>query len=107
PGLPVTMRGLHEVTMRVLSIALLFAVCLPGQTASRPERVDLKVLYAGVPGPRTEEWRAFLEARTAACTTITTEQVTRAAADGFDVVVVDCPDPIVRNDQGGVERLNV
>jgi hypothetical protein len=93
--------------MRHFATPFMILGLLPAQVpTAQSAKLELKVLYAGVAGPRSDEWRAFLEARTTACKTITTEQLTKAAADGFDVVVVDCPDPITRNDSG-VESLNM
>jgi hypothetical protein len=95
--------------MRHLATSFLVLGLVPAQapTPAANQKLDLKVLYAGVPGPRTDEWRAFLEPRTAGFQAIATEQVTAEAAKGFDVVVVDCPDPVVKNDKGEVQRLAV
>ena len=96
--------------MRHLATSFLILGLVPAQAPPTPtgnQKLDLKVLYAGVPGPRTDEWRAFLEPRTAGCQAIATEQVTADAAKGFDVVIVDCPDPTVKNDKGEVQQLAV
>ena len=94
--------------MRSPLVVLLCAGALPAQVSPDPlPKMDVKVLYAGVPGPRTEAWRAFLAPRTAGFEAIATEQVTVDAAKGFDVVVVDCPDPTVRDDKGDVTGLKV
>lgn len=83
---------------------LLFAAVLPAQI----QKLDLKVLYAGVPDhPRTEQWRTFLAAHT---TSVALADVkTLADGDGrdADVVILDCPDPIVRKADGNPERIAV
>lgn len=95
--------------MRPIAVPFVLLGLLPAQAPpDAAQKLDLKLLYAGVPGhPRTEDWRAFLQLRAKAFKVIATEQVTVETAKGFDVVIVDCPDPTVRDAAGKVERLNV
>jgi hypothetical protein len=90
--------------MRALVTPLLAATVF----AQQQPTLDLKVLYAGTPGHvRTEQWRAFLAEHTAGVTI--TDVKTLADGDGADadVVILDCPDPLVRDDQGQVQRIAV
>ena len=89
----------------LLLVPLLFAPALCAQEAPAP-KLDVKVLYAGVPGERTDEWRAFLTPRAASVETVDVEQFSEADANGFDLVILDCPDPLVRKD-GKVQRIRV
>ena len=79
-----------------------FVLCATAAVAQVPEpRLDLEVLYAGVAGsPRAEDWRQFLASHVGAVEVIDTKDLTRQKAAAFHVVVLDCPDPIVR-DAGG------
>jgi hypothetical protein len=93
--------------MRTKIPMLLLATALPAQ-ADAVEKLDLKVLYAGVKDhPRTEQWRAFLTGHTRSVAIA--DVTTLADGDGkdADVVILDCPDPLVRNAAGSVDRISV
>jgi hypothetical protein len=92
-----------------LAVPLLACSLLCGQEAQQTDqKLDLKVLYAGVPDhARTEAWRAFLAPRTLAFTVVDAAQFTEADAASADVVVLDCPDPIRKDDQGRPTRIDV
>ncbi|HEX5051671.1 MAG TPA: hypothetical protein VFZ65_07870 [Planctomycetota bacterium] len=91
--------------MRLLLAPLLLAPVLAAQTAPK---LELKVLYAGVPDdPRTEQWREFLAPRTKGFTVLDVEQLGDDTVTDADIVILDCPDPIVRNAAGNPERIKV
>lgn len=93
--------------MRVLAPPL-FAVLVPFVPAQQEPKVDLKVLYAGVPDhARTEQWREFLSKHTAGVEVIDVKQLADGAGADADVVILDCPDPIVKNAEGRPERIAV
>jgi hypothetical protein len=93
--------------MRVLAPPLLAAL-VPFVPAQQEPKVDLKVLYAGVPGhARTEQWREFLAKHTAGVTVTDVKQLADGAGADADVVILDCPDPIVKNAEGRPERIAV
>ena len=56
---------------------------------------------------RTAAWREFLAPRTAGFSAIDVEQLTEQSMKDADVLILDCPDPIVRNAAGNPERINV
>lgn len=91
--------------MRRFVAPLLFASVLAAQEAAK---LDLKVLYAGVPDhPRTAQWRAFLEQHTQQVTVVDAKQLADGDGATADVVILDCPDPIVRKADGTPERIAV
>ncbi len=78
------------------------------ETADRHAKLDLDVLYVGAPEhPRTTAWRDFLAPRTAGFRVVDAESFAEADAAGADVVVLDCPDPIVRDENGRPTRIAV
>ena len=86
----------------------LFAAFVPFACAQDAPKLDLKVLYAGVPDhPRTEQWREFLTTHTAGVTVVDVKQLADGAGADADVVILDCPDPIVKNAEGRPERIAV
>ena len=90
--------------MRVLVVPLLAAAVL----AQQEHKLELRVLYAGVPDhPRTGQWREFLAAHTAGVTVTDVKQLADGDGADADVVILDCPDPIVRNASGKPERIDV
>jgi len=90
--------------MRTWLPVLLFATVLPAQAA----KLDLKVLYAGVADhPRTEQWRAFLAAHVAHVALTDVKAIADGSGTDADVVILDCPDPIVRKADGNPERIAV
>ncbi len=90
--------------MRILVPALLFT----GLAAAQAPRLDLKVLYAGVKDhPRTAQWREFLGGHGATVTFAEVEKLADGDGKDADVVILDCPDPIVRSATGNVERIAV
>ena len=93
--------------MRVLAPPL-FAVLMPFVPAQQEPKLELKVLYAGVPDhPRTEQWREFLGKHTAGVTVIDVKQLGDDTQVDADVVILDCPDPIRKNAEGRPERIDV
>jgi hypothetical protein len=91
--------------MRGLLAPLLVTAVLAAQEA---QRLDLKVLYAGVPKhARTEQWREFLAPRTKSFTAVHVEQLTEDNVGDADLVILDCPDPILRKADGQAERIAV
>jgi hypothetical protein len=83
---------------------LLFAAVLPAQI----QKLDLKVLYAGVVDhPRTEQWRTFLAAHTTSVAVVDVKAIADGDGKDVDVVILDCPDPIVRKADGQPERIDV
>lgn len=74
---------------RILFVLLLAGVAfLPAQ-----EKLDLSVLYAGDPGPRTEEWLTFLRAHVREATSIALGKLDKKTAADADVVIVDGETP--------------
>lgn len=91
--------------MRTLLPLLLFVTVLAAQEAPR---LELDVLYAGKPDhARTAQWREFLEPRVKSFTVVDVEKLTKDNVGDADVVVLDCPDPIVRNADGRAESIRV
>ncbi|MFO1078231.1 MAG: hypothetical protein U1E73_10975 [Planctomycetota bacterium] len=91
--------------MRTLVTPLLFVGAILAQDAPH---LALKVLYAGVPDhARTAGWREFLQPKVDRFTVIDVTQLTREAAGDADVVILDCPDPIVRDAAGKPTRIAV
>lgn len=83
---------------------LLFAAVLPAQI----QKLELKVLYAGVVDhPRTEQWRTFLAAHTTSVAVVDVKAIADGDGKDVDVVILDCPDPIVRKADGQPERIDV
>ena len=69
---------------------LLFAAVLPAQI----QKLDLKVLYAGVVDhPRTEQWRTFLAAHTTSVAVVDVKAIADGDGKDVDVVILDCPGP--------------
>src|SRR5262245_18993599 len=90
--------------MRTLLPTCLFAVVATAQA----QKLDLKVLYAGVPDhARTAQWREFLAQHTARVTVADVKELADGDGKDADVVIVDCPDPIVRKADGNPERIDV
>jgi len=93
--------------MRTLVLPWFAAAVLPLAHAQEEAKLDLKVLFAGVPGhARTAAWRDFLTKHTAGVTIVDVKQLQDGDGADADVVVLDCPDPIVRNadnQPGGIE----
>lgn len=82
----------------------LFATVAPVQAQS----LDLKVLYAGVAGhARTAQWREFLGQHGAKVTVAEVKTLADGDGQDADVIILDCPDPIVRKADGQVERIAV
>ena len=76
----------------VLAAALLAATGIAQDPAGK---IELKVLYAGVPdAPRTAEWKEFLSKTFSGVGTVDLELLDASAAKDFDVVIVDSPTPI-------------
>lgn len=91
----------------ILPVVLSLAPLLPAQSPES-EQLDLRVLYAGVPdAPRAAAWRTFLEPRTTGFEAIAAGELSVAASEDFDVVVLDCPDPIMRDENGRPTRIKV
>ena len=74
---------------RILSVLLLGLVALSPAQA----KLDLSVLYAGDPGPRTAEWLTFLRAHVSAANAIDRGKLTSATAKDADVVIIDGETP--------------
>lgn len=74
---------------RILFVLLLGAVVF----APAQEKLDLSVLYAGDPGPRTEEWLTFLRARVRAVSAIERGKLTTETAKDAGVVIIDAETP--------------
>lgn len=95
------------------AFSLLCTAALVAQEGAAPpaapdQHLDLRVLYAGKPDDaRAAAWRAFLEPRTNAFAVIDVEQLTEQSMGDADVLILDCPDPIVRNAEGKPERISV
>ncbi len=82
--------------MRNLFLLALLIVATPilGQSPSR--KLDLAVLYAGVPeSPRAALWRSFLEDHGARVGAIVLSTLSKKTTKGFDVVIVDGPSPFL------------
>ena len=77
------------MSQRILFAVLFGAVVL----APAQEKLDLSVLYAGDPGPRTAEWLEFLRAHVSAANAIDRGKLTSATAKDADVVIVDAETP--------------
>ena len=71
-------------------VVLLFGVSF---LAPAQEKLDLSVLYAGDPGPRTDEWLTFLRSRVRTATAIERRSLSAKTAKGADVVIVDAETP--------------
>lgn len=92
-------------TVLPLAAASLAALSLPAQ---ENEKLDLKVLFAGVAGhARTEQWQQFLARHTRDVRVLDVQAFTEADAEGADVVILDCPDPILRDGNGRPTRVAV
>lgn len=58
------------------------------------QKIDLKVLYAGVPSsPRTKDFTDFLTKTFTGVGSAALDSLDQKAVDGFDVVIVDSPTP--------------
>jgi hypothetical protein len=76
----------------ILALVLLGAG--PAALAEPQEKIELRVLYAGVKDdPRTAEFVAFLGETFAKAEAIALEELSAVSARAFDVVVVDSPSP--------------
>lgn len=91
--------------MRIVLPPLLL---LPVLAAQETPHLDLKVLYAGVPGhARTQQWREFLAKHTQGVAVVDVTQLGDDVVSDADVVILDCPDPLVRNAEGQVQSIKV
>ncbi len=99
--------------MRFVFASMLLAATTAAQEGAAPapaadQHLDLRVLYAGKPDDaRTAAWREFLQPRTNGFAVIDVEQLTEQSMGDADVLILDCPDPIVRNAEGKAERISV
>jgi hypothetical protein len=98
------MRNLFPAPLLVCAIAAQH----PATPQEPRQHLDLAVLYAGVKDhARAAEWQEFLAPRTRKFEVVASEDLSRERAHGFDVIIVDCPDPLVKNAQGQVDRIDV
>ena len=84
------------MTRRLAASVMLLIGIAAGTIAAQAgdQKIDLKVLYAGVPdAPRTKDFTDFLAKTFTKVGTVELATLDDKAADGFDVVIVDSPSP--------------
>jgi hypothetical protein len=88
---------------RFAACALVLLAAATGLPAQDPaQKIELKVLYAGVPdAPRTKEFKEFLSKTFTEVGSVGLKDLDAKAAQPFDVVIVDSPTPYQAPEKDG------